>query len=267
MNEQGLYVPGSSPVHHWHPLTKLSLAGSAILLAFTPWNQRVEWVAFPLFILILYLGLLGFGGTSLTTTWLRRLLLLLGPILLSLVLVQGFFFPFGETALLSVGPFTLKQEGLLFAAVISGRLLIMVGAFLLLLTTTHVADLTAALTQRGMPHELAYVLLAALLLLPRMQTRGSTILMSQQARGLAVTGNPLRRARALLPLLGPLLLSALSDAEGRAVALEARAFRAPVRKTSLRELADSARQRFFRWGLFIGSFLVLIGTHVWVRSL
>jgi energy-coupling factor transport system permease protein len=267
VTKQGLYVAGRSPLHHWHPLTKLSLTGSAVLLAFTPWHHRVEWLVFPLVVLLLYLALLALGGTSLITTWSRRLLLILGPILVSLVLVHGFFFPAGETPLLLLGPFTLTHEGLLFAVTIGGRLLIMVGAFLLLLTTTYVADLTLALTQRGMRHELAYMLLAALLLLPRMQARGSIILMSQQARGLAVTGNPLRRARALLPLLGPLLLSALNDAESRAIALEARAFRAPVHKTSLRELADSTRQRFLRWALLVSSALVLAGTQLWMRSL
>ena len=59
------------------------------------------------------------------------------------------------------------------------------------------------------------------------------------------------RARGVLPVAGPLVLSALTEVEHRAMALEARAFAAPGKRTVLRAYPDSAAQRALRWGLVL----------------
>jgi energy-coupling factor transport system permease protein len=66
-------------------------------------------------------------------------------------------------------------------------------------------------------------------------------------------GGLLRRIRGLVPLIGPVVFGALGEVEERAMALEARAFTAPGRRTTLRALPDSARQRLTRWALLVGS--------------
>jgi len=70
-------------------------------------------------------------------------------------------------------------------------------------------------------------------------------------------GSVLRRARGVVPLAGPMVLGALSDVEERTMALEARAFSAPARRTPVRLLPDSVTQRALRWLIGIGS-LVLV---------
>ncbi len=111
-----------------------------------------------------------------------------------------------------------------------------------------------------MPREIAYVILAALSLVPRMQARAQSISDAQQARGLRTEGNMLVRARALLPLLGPLITSALHETEERALALEARAFRAPGPKSQWRIVHDTATQRIVRWVLLaVGVALFVVG--------
>ena len=123
-------------------------------------------------------------------------------------------------------------------------------------------DLLTALTQRGLPPALAYIISSTLYILPQMQQKATAILQAQQARGLETAGSLWRRARALLPLLAPLVLGALVDSEERAIALESRGFRVRGPKSSLVELPDSPGQRWLRAGLLLG-ILLLIGWRVW----
>lgn len=262
MDAAGLYLPGDGVVHHWNPLTKMSLLLAIILIAFVPWERDVRLLLVPV-VLVILIGVLALlDGRDTIRAWARRLFWLIIPILVSLVLVQGFFYPSAEDIVLRIGPLALKGEGLLFAATIGSRLLLMLAGFVLVLLTTHPADLTAALTQRGLSPDVAYLVLSALQLIPRMQARGQTITTAQQARGLETGGNLLQRVRGLLPLFGPLILGALGDVEERAMALEARAFRAPRAKTSLRTLHDSSAQRIARWLLVAGGLVVLVSTRL-----
>lgn len=260
MNETGLYVPGKGLLHRWHPLTTVSLALSSVMVAFVPWYRIPYGLAVPVLLTVPLALLAWIDGAGLGAAWIRRLFWLFTPIFLSLMLVQGFFFPGAQEVLWRIGPFALKREGLVFAATIGGRLLLMIGSFLLVLLATHPADLAMALVQIGLPLEVAYLVLAALQLLPRMQARGQTIMAAQQARGLEIEGTLLTRARGILPLLGPLVLGALGEVEERAMALEARAFRAPTPKTSLRPLHDTAGQRVMRWMLVFGGLSILLLT-------
>jgi energy-coupling factor transport system permease protein len=140
----------------------------------------------------------------------------------------------------------------LFAAVSSGRIICVVTSFLLMAFTTRPDDLMIALSQRGFPPSLNYVVLATIQIVPRFRARAQTILDAQQSRGLALAGNPLQRARALVPLVVPLVLSSIVDVEQRAIALEARAFNRPVKKTSFRSLTDTGFQRSLRVILLVG---------------
>ena len=72
-------------------------------------------------------------------------------------------------------------------------------------------------------HRIAFVVLSAVQMVPRMQARAGSILEAQQARGLPLTGSLGRRVRALVPLIGPVILGSLIDVRERTFALEARA--------------------------------------------
>jgi energy-coupling factor transport system permease protein len=261
--ESGLYLPGEGVIHRWHPRTKLALALASFPVAFADvwlWHgvPLGPWVGVA-FLLVLAL----MNGPATFRTLLRRAALLLGPILISIVLINGFFFPGAENVLLQIGPFDLRSEGLLFGAIVFSRLSLIAFATLLLVIATHPADLTQGLTQVGIPREVAYIILTALQLIPRMQARAESISSAQRARGLRTEGGLSVRARALLPLVGPLITSALQDTEERALALEARAFRAPGPKSFWRQLFDTPAQRVARWLLLLGSLALFI----WARFL
>jgi energy-coupling factor transport system permease protein len=111
------------------------------------------------------------------------------------------------------------------------RVFLILESVILLLLTTRPDLLMGDLERRGLPPRLAYVLLASLNLVPTMLRRAGEILEAQTSRGMPLGQGLSGRARALLPMSGPLLLGAVSEVEERALALEARGFGAENRRT------------------------------------
>jgi energy-coupling factor transport system permease protein len=249
---QSFFLDRASGWHALHPLTKLAAALAVIVTAF---GVRWMFISVALFVLVI-LPLAAWG--KIWREVLRTTFTVVLPLAISLALVQGFFYPGAQDVIWQVGPLTLKREGLEFAFVTAARLTVIAGTGLLVVYATHPADLALALVQAGAPFSLAYIAVAAIQLLPEMQGRAQNILNAQQARGLETQGNLLMRGRAFVPLIAPLVYGALENVQERALALDARAFRAPRAKTSWRELRDSNLQRVVRWLLVIGSILLSI---------
>jgi energy-coupling factor transport system permease protein len=240
---QPIYIERTSPLHALHPLTKIAGAGLLLVATYTLPGQLT-----PLLIFGVVLALAIVAGVA--GTLLRRLLIILLPIMFSLFLIQGILFPPTKTLPIALGPATLWLDGLIFGFLISTRLLALASTVLLMIQTTHPADLVFALTQRGLPNSIGYILLVSLQLVPDMSARASAILETQRSRGLETRGL-LRRARALPALVGPLVVGALVDVEERAMALESRAYNRIGPKTSLRQLVDTGRQKLARWVILL----------------
>ena len=257
MTRYSLYVPGDTWLHRLHPLTKLSFSLAAAVIIF---GGPGGWLAalLPGLFALLVLWRAGLFRQA-TRTGVR----LLAPVTVMLFLIHGFFSPQNQTPLLRLGPFALGEEGVAYAALIVVRLAAVLAASLLLVFSTHPGELVQALTSAGVPHGLSYLLGSPLLLLPQIAGRVHVIQAAQQARGLETGGSLLQRARALFPLVAPLVFSALLDVEERSLALEVRGFSAPVRKTSLREPADTPGQRTARWALMVLAGLLLAGGALW----
>ena len=170
----------------------------------------------------------------------------------SILLVNALFYPGPAARLIPIGPVGLSWEGIYFGAVSAGRVAVVFLASVLFLFTTLPDDLLEAAVARGVNHRIAFVILSAMQLVPRLQGRASAILDAQQARGLAVSGSFGTRARALVPLVGPLVLGSLIDVRERTFALEARAFGALPHRTAYRLVADPPIDRWLRWGIVLG---------------
>ena len=139
----------------------------------------------------------------------------------------------------------------------------MVSSFLLLLLTTHPSTLMNDLARRGVPPALSYIITSTLQIIPVMRAKASTILDAQRSRGLDTRGNLIARSRSLLPLVGPLIFGSLVDVEERAIAIEARGFNLPGRKTSLVEVHDSRAEAWFRLGMLV-LILLALGIRIWL---
>lgn len=253
MSTTTLYLPRQSALHSFNPLTKLALVSIAVTAgAVLP---ESIWV---LAIFVFFLVPLAAWGRVLPT-FLRSSLLLIWPFALSLFIIQGFFSP-GEEILFRLGPFSLKLEGILLAANYSARILTWLSAVILLMLITRPDHLMLALAERGLPHQIGYIILTALQIIPRFQKRAETILDAQRARGLETEGNLLQRLRALIPLTAPLILSSILELDERAIALEARGFTHKGQRTSLTELSDTNAQVAFRWIIWIGIITLIVAT-------
>lgn len=250
MSSQTLYLHRNSGLHALHPMTKLTLAGFFLVAAGTLPNL---WLVLGVYVFCL-IPIAAWGRVL--KPYLKSSLMLIWPFALSLFLIQGFFSP-GENILLTLGPLTLKTEGVWLAAKFTARILVWLGAATLLMLITRPERLMLALIERGLPRSIAYILLTSLQIIPRFQGKAQLILDAQHARGLDTEGTLIHRTRMLVPLIAPLILSSILDLDERAIALEARAFTRSGPKTSLISLEDSPLQGIAR-GSLLGLIFILI---------
>jgi energy-coupling factor transport system permease protein len=192
---------------------------------------------------------------------LRAILVLTLPIGISVFLVNLLFFPGGSTVLLQIGPIAATAEGLGFAIEILARLFAIAGGITLFYLTTEPGDLTIDLERRGVSSRFAFVANASVQTVPAMVERAQAITAAQRARGLDTEGSVVARMRGIVPIVGPVILGSIGEVEQRTMALEARAFARPGRRTLLWAPADSSRQRAARW-LIVAGLVALIAARV-----
>jgi energy-coupling factor transport system permease protein len=161
-----------------------------------------------------------------------------------------------EGSVVRVAGLAIAPAALLPAAWVALRLGAAVAALGWVVVTTPPQRLVRALAQRGLPAWSQYLLAASLAAVTDARSRAREVLDAQRCRGLVVRGGPLARLRATLPLAGPLMVSLVTDAERHAIALDARAFDARGKRTSLTEVPDSRAER--RWRAVIWSASVML---------
>ncbi len=166
------------------------------------------------------------------------LLILLFTFFLNIFMVKG-------TVIWQFGFLKVTLEGVLLALFMSIRLiLLIIGSSLLTLTTTPL-QLTDGLEKLFKPlrvirvptHELAMTMSIALRFIPTLLEETDKIMKAQQARGADFeSGNFVRRAKALVPVLLPLFVSAFRIAQDLSFAMEARCYRGGVGRTRMNEM-------------------------------
>jgi energy-coupling factor transport system permease protein len=257
MTASTIYVERDSGLHRLNPLTALALVGFSLVA-----GLALPGVLTPYLVFSLVVAPLAAWGRVL-----RRLLStafkIVLPFAVSAFLIQGLFWTNG-TPVVHLGPLSLKREGLIFAVRSTGRILVVVGSFLLLSLTVRPDKLMIALQQRGIPNALTYIILTTIQVIPHFQAKANTILDAQRSRGLETEGSLRTRVRALAPLAVPLVLGSIVDIEERAIALEARAFSRHGPKTSLMILSDSRMQQIMRW-LLVAGIVLAAAAGIWLR--
>jgi len=185
---------------------------------------------------------------------LRVSLLLTLPIAISVVLVSVFTRA-GTTVLFTIGPFDATAEGANFAGQTLVRLFAISTSIGLFGLKTDPRAFVLYLERRGLSPRFAFVALATLEAVPAMVERASVIQAAQRARGVDTEGSLRARLRGVLPLVGPVILSSLTEVEERSLALEVRGFGRPGRRHLLWSIPDSGFQLLLRMGILA----VLIG--------
>jgi energy-coupling factor transport system permease protein len=205
------------------------------------------WTA-PIVVLVISLALVVWAGVF------RRYLPYLaatGLLLISILLVNTFLYPGATDVLFTVGPFSATLSGLVAASQAALRVMAFATSVALFALTTRTDELVDDLERRGLGRRGAFIVSTAIGTVPRLAERAREIVEAQRSRALNTEGSFGARVRGILPVAGPLVLSALTEVEHRAMALEARAFAAPGKRTVLRAYPDSGAQRALRWGLVV----------------
>ena len=232
----GQYFPGNTPVHRLDPRTKLLLVVVYIVALFL-----CEWfVSYGLMALFLV--------TAIVLSRIRPKALLRGlkPLLIIILFTAllNLFFTDGEV-LVQWWIFRITREGLTNAFFLVLRIMLLVmGTFLLTYTTSPIAltdgleSLLSPLKLLHFPvHELAMMMSIALRFIPTLIEETDKIISAQKARGADFeTGNIFRRAKALIPILVPLFVSAFRRADELATAMECRCYHGGQGRTKLKQL-------------------------------
>lgn len=161
-----------------------------------------------------------------------------------IVLIFGFFTLVirqfsvtGTTVLVTLfGMLPITKEALLNGLNTASYLCGFSGAIVLFFITTEMRDLMYSLEKKGVSHEVSYIVLASFQTIIDLKKNTNLIMESQKARGIETEGSIVNRMKAFFPILGPLVLGAISSTEEKSIAMDARAFSVKCTHTFLREL-------------------------------
>ena len=159
--------------------------------------------------------------------------------------ILNLFFTPGEHILAELGFLRISAEGLQNAVFMVLRIMLLImGTFLMTYTTSPISltdgleRLLGGLKKIHVPvHELAMIMSIALRFIPTLIEETDKIMSAQKARGADFeSGNIIQKAKALIPILVPLFISAFRRADELAVAMECRCYHGGEGRTRLRQL-------------------------------
>ena len=185
--------------------------------------------------------------------------------ILIITAIFNLFLTPGET-LVTVWRFTITKEGLQTAVMMAIRLsFLIIGSSVMTLTTTP-NSLTDGLEKLMKPlkylkvpvHEIAMMMSIALRFIPILLEETDKIMKAQIARGADFeSGNLIKKAKAMVPLLVPLFISAFRRANDLAMAMEARCYRGGEGRTKMKPLVYKQRD-YVAYGVLIAYFAACV---------
>lgn len=230
----GQYFPGDTVAHRLDPRTKLLLVIIYIVGLF----NAVGWASYAFVILITALSM------AISKIKPKSALKGLKPLIIIIILtaVLNIFYTGGTPI---IEGWIITWEGIARAVMMSLRIiLLIVGTFMLTYTTSPIA-LTDGLEIMLNPlkkikipvHEMSMMMSMALRFIPTLIEETDKIMSAQKARGADFdSGNLFQRAKALLPILVPLFVSAFRRADELAVAMESRCYHGGEGRTRMNVL-------------------------------
>lgn len=238
----GQYYNVDSIIHALDPRTKLVLTFAYLILIFLV-SKLWTFGLVALFALsVIYLSKVPFKMVLKALKPMRFLLVLM--FLLNLFAAKS-----GEV-LLKWWIFEITAGGIRQAVFIVIRLLLLVaGTTLMTFTTTPISltdgleKLLVPLKKIGFPsHELAMMMTIALRFIPTLLEEADKIMKAQLSRGADLeSGNILKRAKSMIPILVPLFVSAFRRADELAMAMESRCYHGGEGRTKMRVIAFKKR--------------------------
>ena len=234
----GQYFPGKSPVHLLDPRCKLIMLVIYIVALFT----ASGWLSYGLLLAFLLIVI------KISTIPPKAIVKGMKPLVMILVFtgVLNIFFTTGEgKPLIDFWVITVYKEGLIRAVFMVARILMLITCTFLLTYTTSPIALTDGLEALMGPlkkikvpvHELSMMMCIALRFIPTLIEETDKIMNAQKARGADFeSGSIMDRAKALIPILVPLFISAFRRADELATAMECRCYQGGEGRTKMKLL-------------------------------
>ena len=235
----GQYFPGDTVVHRLDPRTKLILVILYIVALF----QAKGWISYAAVLLVTILCM------ALSHISFKNIFKGLKPMLFIIVLTAmlNIFYTTGTPI---VEGWIITWEGLDRAVKMILRIMLLITGTFLLTYTTSPMELTDGLELLLNPlkklkvpvHEMTIMMSMALRFIPTLIEETDKIMSAQKARGADFeNGSLIQRAKALLPILVPLFVSAFRRADELAVAMESRCYHGGEGRTRMKTLHFARR--------------------------
>lgn len=220
------YVPRRSLIHGLHPLTKLAWSLTTLVLALTFNNP---WYLVAIILSVVLVGLLG--------KVIKETLIYLGAMLVISVFIflfqvwfrpggQVFFSVFPSSWPVVGGWMPVTEGGVLYGIAMCLRVMGIVSAFPVILTTTQPRDIVMALVDTlHVPYDYAFMFTTALRFMPVIMAEVNTISQAQRSRAYAVEGwNPIRKMQAFGPIALPIVFIAIEKADRLGLCMDLRGY-------------------------------------------
>lgn len=237
----GQYLPGESPIHKMDPRVKILMSFIYIIVLFIVSNYTGYLIVAAFTLAMIMMAHIPF----------KYIFKGLKPILWIIVftaLLNIFLTP--GNVIWSWKFISITDKGLYLSSFMVLRLIFLItGTSILTLTTSPIAltdgieRLLSPFKKIGLPaHELAMMMTIALRFIPTLLDETDKIMKAQMARGADFeSGNIIKRAKSLVPILVPLFISSFRRADELATAMEARCYRGGEGRTRLKQLKIESR--------------------------
>ena len=248
----GQFFPGRSFVHRLDPRTKLIAVLCYIVALFlAKW-----WISYAVTLAVLLVAI------RISSIAPKAILRGMKPVVILLIftaVLNLLYYP-GEHILCSFWIFAISMEGIVHAFFMVARILMLISCTFLLTYTTSPLALTDGLETLLNPlkklkipvHELAMMMSIALRFIPTLIEETDKIMSAQRARGADFeSGNLIQKAKALIPLLVPLFISAFRRADELATAMECRCYHGGQGRTRMKQLQYTAADRLVMAGFVL----------------
>ena len=261
----GQYIAGNSPIHKMDARVKILSSLLFIVLLFLI-RSFASYAVITLFVIFM---------VKLSGVPLKFILRGLKPLLFILIFtvaINVLMTPGESLAEINIFRWTLRitREGVVTGVYMMLRLIyLVIGTSILTLTTSPlmltdgIEKLLSPFTLIKVPaHEIAMMMTIAIRFIPTLAEEADKIMKAQTARGADFeSGSILRRAKAMIPLLVPLFVSAFRRADELAVAMDARCYRGGKNRTRMKQMKMS-RHDIYAAIVFVILCIILIASEI-----
>ncbi len=238
----GQFFPGKTAVHKLDARMKLILTVVFIVALFLVSNY------FGYLVILALIGL----TLAISRIPVKMLFKSLKPLIFIIIFTAllNLFYGTGDHVLFEYGFLRITAEGIRSAIMMSLRIIFLIAGTSLLTYTTSPIMLTDAIERLLSPlkklkfpvHAFSMMMTIALRFIPTLIEETDKIIAAQKARGADMeSGNLIQRAKALIPILVPLFVSAFRRAEELATAMECRCYRGDIGRTKMKQLHLSGK--------------------------